>query len=210
MHAYRPELRPTSFSRLSDQPRIRVLPDQRTMQKSVLVLSHKYLKKNRTHSGGVGPFAFSLLLFLGHARLSTPVSGFTQILISSPRRKPGSRNGFKNRLDSGFRRNDVGKEVFQDYPVNKHKNSPRRNRSHGALLLSWLQKCFQPELCSPSLAMHTRSSLVAFLSKPGTMTEPWQVIIHGGELLKKFPPVSPPSKRFKQASPPSAERLGEK
>ena len=36
------------------------------------------------------------------------------------------------------------------------------------------------------------------------------VMIHGGELLKKFPPVSPPSKRFKQASPPSAERLGKK
>ena len=37
----------------------------------------------------------------------------------------------------------------------------------------------------------------------------WKIVtVHGGELLKKFPPRAPPSKHFKQASPPLAERLG--
>ena len=82
---------------------------------------------HRIHSEGVASFAFSLLLLLGHALISTPVHSFTQVLISSPRRKPGSRNRLKNRLDSGFRRNDVGKTFCP--PVNKHLPSDR-DRPH--------------------------------------------------------------------------------
>ena len=38
-------------------------------------------KKFRTRSEGVASFAFSLLLLLGHALISTPVLSFTQVLI---------------------------------------------------------------------------------------------------------------------------------
>ena len=87
---------------------------------SLVESSGPYTACNRTHSEGVSSFAFSLLLLLGHALISNPVLSFTQVLISSPPANARGRSGnrFKNRLDSSFRRNDVGKTVC--HPVNKH------------------------------------------------------------------------------------------
>ena len=67
----------------TSNPKDRCHPGMRTFAVRSRVPRSSY----RTHSEGVALFAFSLLLLLGHALISTPVLSFTQVLISSPRRK---------------------------------------------------------------------------------------------------------------------------